>query len=92
MGIVGPGDDIDVLCIAPATGTIESNSTEKCERIELFQEMEKQLEKLRGENEITQILPVSEAKVPIIKIIYKDIPIDILVARVSFKTKKMIIF
>ena len=86
LGIVGPGDDIDVLCIAPATGTIESNSTEKCERIELFQEMEKQLEKLRGENEITQILPVSEAKVPIIKIIYKDIPIDILVATVSFKT------
>ena len=42
--------------------------------------------KLRSKNEVTQILPVSEAKVPIIKIIYKDIPIDILVASVSFKS------
>ena len=83
LGIVGPGDDIDVLCIAPATDKRENN--EECERIELFKEMEKQLEKLRNKNEVTQILPVSEAKVPIIKIIYKDIPIDILVASVSFK-------
>ena len=84
LGIVGPGDDIDVLCIAPATDTRENNGD--CERIELFKEMEKQLEKLRGEKEITQILPVPEAKVPIIKIIYKGIPIDILVASVSFKS------
>ena len=84
LGIVGPGDDIDVLCIAPATDKRENN--EECERIELFKEMEKQLEKLRNKNEVTQILPVSEAKVPIIKIIYKDIPIDILVASVSFKS------
>ena len=84
LGIVGPGDDIDVLCIAPATDTRESNT--ECERKELFNEMEKQLEKLRGEKEITQILPIPEAKVPIIKIVYKNIPIDILVASVSFKS------
>ena len=84
LGIVGPGDDIDVLCIAPSTGTNENK--DKCEREELFEEMRKQLEKLRNEKEITQILPISEAKVPIIKLIYKDIPIDILVASVSFKS------
>jgi poly(A) polymerase len=84
LGIVGPGDDIDVLCIAPATDTRESNGD--CERIELFNEMKNQLEKLKSEKEITQILPISDAKVPIIKIIYKDIPIDILVASVSFKS------
>ena len=84
LGIVGPGDDIDVLCIAPATDRRENS--EKCERDELFNEMEKQLEKLKEINEVTQILPVPDAKVPIIKIIYKDIPIDILVASVSFKS------
>ena len=86
LGIVGPGDDIDVLCIAPATDTSDNN--EKCNsRIELFDAIAKQLEILKNEKkEITQILLVSEAKVPIIKIIYKEIPIDILVASVSFKT------
>ena len=84
LGIVGPGDDIDVLCIAPATGTRESSGD--CGRIELFNEMREQLEKLKSEKEITQIVPISDAKVPIIKIIYKDIPIDILVASVSFKS------
>ena len=83
LGIVGPGDDIDVLCIAPATDKREDN---KCERFEFFDEIEKELEKLRNEKEITQIVPIPDAKVPIIKIIYKGIPIDILVASVSFKS------
>ena len=81
LGIAGPGDDIDVLCIAPATDTKDANN--KCERSELFDEMEKQLRKLP---EISQILPVPKATVPIIKLIYKNIPIDILVASVSFKS------
>ena len=86
LGIVGPGDDIDVLCIAPATDTSDNN--EKCNsRIELFDAIAKQLEILKNEKkEITQILLVSDAKVPIIKLIFKDIPVDILVASVSFKT------
>ena len=84
LGIVGPGDDIDVLCIAPLTDTRDNNQS--CEREEFLNEMVNQLEKLKNEKEITQIVPISEAKVPIIKIIYKDIPIDILVACVSFKS------
>ena len=84
LGIVGPGDDIDVLCIAPATDTREDSKN--CERGELFEEMRKQLESIKVEKGITQILPISEAKVPIIKLIYKNIPIDILVASVSFKS------
>ena len=44
------------------------------------------LEKLKNEKKITQIVPIPDAKVPIIKIIYKGIPIDILVACVSFKS------
>jgi len=86
LGISLPGDDIDAFCIA-SVKDIRENYTE-CERKELFNEMEKQLEKLRGEEEITQILPVPDAKVPIIKIKYKNIPIDILVASVSFKSIK----
>ena len=84
LGIVGPGDDIDVLCLAPATDT--RGDSKNCERTELFEEMRKQLEKLSKEKEITQILPIAEARVPIIKIVYKGIPIDILVASVSFKS------
>ena len=84
LGIVGPGDDIDVLCIAPATGTREDNKC--CERTEFLEEIRKQLESIKEEKEITQILPIAEAKVPIIKIVFKGIPIDILVACVSFKT------
>jgi len=84
LGIVGPGDDIDVLCIAPSTDIKEE--TEDCERNNLFQEMETQLEKYKNDHEITQIVPIKEAKVPIIKIVFKGIPIDILVASVSFNT------
>ena len=85
LGIVGPGDDIDVLCIAPDIDS--KDDVKKCGRYELFEEMRKQLEKLQKEkNEITQILPVTEARVPIIKIVFKGIPIDILVATVSFKS------
>ena len=84
LGIVGPGDDIDVLCIAPSTDTREDSKI--CERVELLEEIRKQLEIIKEEKEITQILPIPEAKVPIIKIVYKGIPIDILVACVSFKS------
>lgn len=84
LGIVGPGDDIDVLCIAPSPDTKDNNG--ECKREELYEEMIKQLEKIKNEKEITQIFPVRDAYVPIIKIIIKEIPIDILVARVSFKT------
>ena len=84
LGIVGPGDDIDVLCLAPTTNTKDNN--QNCERTELFEEMKIQLEKLKNEKEITQILPIAEAKVPIIKLIYSGIPIDILVASVSFRS------
>lgn len=77
LGIVGPGDDIDVLCVAPDT----RDNNNDCQRKELYEEM---ILQLQGENEITQIFPVRDAKVPIIKIIFKGIPIDILVARVSF--------
>ena len=84
LGIAGPGDDIDVLCIAPVIDTREDNKI--CERGIILDEIKKQLENLRGENEITQIIHIAEAKVPIIKIVYKGIPIDILVASVSFKS------
>ena len=84
LGIAGPGDDIDVLCIAPATDT--RADSKNCERVQLLDEMKNQLEKIKEQNDITQILPISEAKVPIIKIVCKGIPIDILVASVSYKS------
>ena len=42
LGVVGPGDDIDVLCIAPATPPSEprENGDDDCGRIALFKAME----------------------------------------------------
>ena len=61
LGIVGPGDDIDVLCIAPDIDS--KDDVKKCGRYELFEEMRKQLEKLQKEkNEITQIGKIAERK------------------------------
>ena len=54
LGIAGPGDDIDVLCIAPAIDTNDNN--EKCNsRIELIEAIAKQLKLLKNKKEITQI-------------------------------------
>ena len=84
LGIAGPGDDIDVICLAPTTDIKEDNKN--CERNDFFEEMRKQLENISKENDITQILPVIDAKIPIIKIICKDIRIDILIAIVNYKS------
>ena len=70
LGIVGPGDDIDVLCVGP----------DFCERDKFYKKMVEELEK---EKKITQIFKVDSAYVPIIKIVFNNIPIDILVARLS---------
>ena len=73
LGVTGPGDDIDVLCVGP----------EHAERNEFFDEM---VEYLKKEKDISLIFPVKDANVPIIKIVFSGIPIDLLVARLSFKT------
>ena len=73
LGVVSPGDDLDVLCVGP----------DHCDRDQFYDEMEKQL---RTEKDITQISPVKDANVPIIKIIFSGIPVDILVARLNYKT------
>lgn len=73
LGVVGPGDDIDVLCVGP----------EHAERSEFFDEM---IIFLKKEKEISLLFPIKDANVPIIKIIFSDIPIDLLFARLSFKS------
>lgn len=72
LGVVGPGDDIDVLCVGP----------DHADRSEFFDEMILFLQK---EKEISQLFPVKDANVPVIKIIFSGIAIDLLVARLSFK-------
>ncbi|MCQ2817012.1 MAG: nucleotidyltransferase domain-containing protein [archaeon] len=76
LGIVGPGDDIDVLCVGP----------NHADRKEFFDEMKSLFEKEKEkEKEITELIPIPDARVPIIKIIFSGIHIDILVAKLNLK-------
>ena len=73
LGVVSPGDDLDVLCVGP----------EHCDRDDFYDEMEN---RLGSEKSITEISPIKDANVPIIKIVFSGIHVDILVARLSYKT------
>ena len=73
LGVVGPGDDIDVLCVGP----------DHADRNEFFDAMDAHL---KNEKEITTLHPIRDANVPIIKIVFSGIHIDLLFARLSFKS------
>jgi poly(A) polymerase len=73
LGVHGPGSDIDVLCVAPRH--IDRNE-------DFFGEL---LEILKANKEVTEteICAVKDAHVPLIKMKYCGIQIDLLFARLS---------
>ena len=73
LGVHGPGADIDVLCVAP-------RHVDRSE--DFFGEL---LSILKKEKEITELHDVKDAYVPVIKMKYCGIHIDLLFARLSFK-------
>jgi poly(A) polymerase len=74
LGVHGPGADIDVLCVAPRH--VDRNE-------DFFGEL---VNILKNEREVTEICDVKDAYVPVIKMKYCGIQIDLLFARLSLKT------
>ncbi|CAG8631363.1 13040_t:CDS:10, partial [Dentiscutata heterogama] len=70
LGVHGAGADIDTLCVVPRHVTRE----------DFFDEMHRVLRNLSEVNELTC---VPDAYVPVIKLKFQDIPIDLLFARLE---------
>jgi len=68
LGIVGPGSDIDALCVCPRHITRDS----------FFQVL---VPKLQEHPDVTELSPIPDAYVPIIKFKLSSIEIDLLFAR-----------
>lgn len=73
LGVHSPGSDIDTLCVAPMHITRNS----------FFDTLLKKLSKTHG---ITEINPIQDAQVPIIKMKVDDIEIDLLYAKLPMKS------
>lgn len=65
LGVHSPGSDIDALCVAPMHIT----------RSSFF---DKLLFKLKQTQGVTEINPIQDAQVPIIKMKFEDVEIDLL--------------
>ncbi|CAK7228066.1 polynucleotide adenylyltransferase [Sporothrix bragantina] len=72
LGVYMPGSDIDTLIVAPKYVTRE----------DYFRYFPKMLEEMAPPNAITDMTPVEEAFVPIIKFEYSGISIDLIFSRV----------
>jgi poly(A) polymerase len=64
------GSDIDTLCVAP----------KHVKREDFFTEM---YEILKARSEVSEISAVSDAYVPVIKLVFSEIPIDLVFARLA---------
>ena len=73
LGVHSPGTDIDALCLAPRH--IDRDE-------DFFGELPNILRKTPG---VEKLIEVREAFVPCIKMIYKNVDIDLLFARVEYK-------
>lgn len=74
LGLISPGSDIDVLCVAPKNITRES----------FFQAL---VPKLQEHAEVSDVTPVPDAYTPIIKMKLSGVEIDLLFARLSSMTE-----
>ncbi|KAK3873200.1 hypothetical protein Pcinc_021769 [Petrolisthes cinctipes] len=72
LGVAGSGADIDALCVAP-------RHIERTDYFSSFYEL------LRNQPEVTEMRAVEEAFVPVIKMKYEGIEIDLLFARLALK-------
>lgn len=70
LGVHGPGSDIDTLCVVP-------KHVQREDFFLIFEQM------LRARAEVTEVAPVSEAYVPVIKVKFMGISIDFLFARLA---------
>ncbi|CAJ1436873.1 unnamed protein product [Effrenium voratum] len=74
LGLIGPGSDIDVLCVAPKNISRDS----------FFQVL---VPKLQEHPDVADVTPVPDAYTPIIKMKLSGIEIDLLFARLSSMTE-----
>ncbi|KAI1847801.1 hypothetical protein JX265_009229 [Neoarthrinium moseri] len=77
LGVFGPGSDIDTLVCAPRYVT----------RVHYFEHFPGLLEEMAPEGAITDLTPVEDAFVPIIKFEYWGISIDLIFARIATLTQ-----
>lgn len=73
LGVFGPGSDIDTLVVVPKHVTID----------DYFKYFPDLLMKMAPEGSITDLTPVTEAFVPIIKFEYSGISIDLIFSRIA---------
>lgn len=73
LGVYGPGSDIDTLCTAPRYVT----------RQDFFEHFPKVLRETAPKGAVTDVSPVETAFVPIIKLEYWGISIDLIFSRIA---------
>lgn len=71
LGVHGKGADIDTLCVAP-------QHVDRSDFFGLFHEM------LKAEPKITELTPVPDAYVPVMTMVFDEISIDLVFARLPF--------
>ncbi|KAJ9625728.1 polynucleotide adenylyltransferase [Taxawa tesnikishii (nom. ined.)] len=73
LGVYGPGSDIDTLVVAP----------KHVSREDFFEHFPKLLEQMSPPGAIEELVPVPDAHVPIMKLEYQSVDVDLIFARLQ---------